>query len=68
MLPTIVAHHLDRDFDIAVRSGMHCTPLAHQSIGTLEEGTVRFSMGWFNTNGDVDEALMALNRIARDYS
>ena len=30
---------------IAVRSGLHCAPLAHESAGTLETGTVRISFG-----------------------
>ncbi|MCL1874598.1 MAG: aminotransferase class V-fold PLP-dependent enzyme, partial [Clostridiales bacterium] len=64
--PTLTAFYLDRDFDIAVRSGMHCTPLAHKAMDTLEEGTVRFSMGWFNTDEDIDKALIALNKIARN--
>jgi selenocysteine lyase/cysteine desulfurase len=32
--------------DIAVRAGLHCAPLAHESAGTLETGTVRISFGW----------------------
>jgi cysteine desulfurase family protein len=64
--PKLTAFYLDRDFDIAVRSGMHCTPLAHKAMDTLEEGTVRFSMGWFNTDEDIDKALIALNKIARN--
>jgi selenocysteine lyase/cysteine desulfurase len=31
---------------IAVRAGLHCAPLAHESAGTLESGTVRISFGW----------------------
>ena len=31
---------------IAVRAGLHCAPLAHESAGTLETGTVRVSFGW----------------------
>ena len=30
---------------IAVRAGLHCAPMAHQSAGTLETGTVRVSFG-----------------------
>jgi selenocysteine lyase/cysteine desulfurase len=30
---------------IAVRAGLHCAPLAHESAGTLETGTVRVSFG-----------------------
>ena len=31
---------------VAVRAGLHCAPLAHESAGTLERGTVRISFGW----------------------
>lgn len=34
------------DLGIAVRAGLHCAPLAHESAGTLETGTVRVSFGW----------------------
>ena len=33
------------DRGIAVRSGLHCAPLAHESVGTLDTGTVRVSFG-----------------------
>ena len=33
------------DHGIAVRAGLHCAPLAHESAGTLETGTVRVSFG-----------------------
>ena len=34
---------------VAVRSGLHCAPLAHESAGTLPDGTVRLSFSAFNT-------------------
>lgn len=58
------AYLLDHDFDIAVRPGIHCSPLAHKTIGTLERGTVRFSIGYFNTKKDIDRALDALYRLS----
>ena len=39
---------------IAVRAGLHCAPLAHQSAGTLEAGTVRASVSAFNTPREVE--------------
>ena len=59
-----VADILDRDFSIAVRSGLHCAPLAHRSLGTLETGCVRFSFGYFTTKKDLDRAIFALHKIA----
>ena len=40
---------------ICVRAGLHCAPLAHESAGTLETGTVRFSLSAFNTEREILE-------------
>lgn len=49
---------------IAVRAGLHCSPLAHRSAGTEEGGTVRMSFSAFNHSGEVDETLRILrNRL-----
>ncbi len=37
-------------------AGLHCAPLAHESAGTLETGTVRFSLSAFNTDREIFEA------------
>lgn len=63
-----VAFALDKGFEIASRSGLHCSPDAHKTIGTLDVGTVRLSMGFFNTGEDIDAALEAISHIAREYS
>ncbi len=57
---------LDSQYQIATRSGIHCSPLAHQTLGTLEQGVVRFSLGYFNTESDIDEAIKALIEIANN--
>jgi len=54
---------LGRDYDIAVRAGLHCAPLAHRTVGTLERGTVRFSFSPFNTHREVDSAVRAVARL-----
>jgi len=54
---------LDGDYGIAVRTGLHCAPLVHEDLG-LTDGTVRFSLGLFNTPGDVAWALHAMAEIA----
>lgn len=58
----LVAAALDEK-GIVTRSGLHCAPLAHQSLGTFPEGTVRFSFGSFNMAEEIDEALNALELI-----
>lgn len=55
---------LDADFHIAVRVGLHCAPLAHHHLGTLQRGAVRFSPGFFNTPEDIDAAVEALASLA----
>jgi cysteine desulfurase family protein len=66
--PSQIGFTLDRDFDIAVRVGLHCAPLAHRTIGTFPEGTVRVSPGIFNTSGDIDCFLSAMNEIVSGRS
>jgi selenocysteine lyase/cysteine desulfurase len=41
---------------IAVRAGLHCAPLAHQTAGTFRQGTVRFSFSPFLTPGQMEQA------------
>jgi cysteine desulfurase family protein len=60
-----VGHRLDVEYDIMVRTGLHCSPLAHTTLGTFETGTVRFSFGYYNTAEQVDAAVRALGKIAR---
>lgn len=55
---------LDQAFDIAIRAGLHCAPDAHTMLGTLEKGTMRISLGYFNTENDIDSILTALASIA----
>jgi len=56
---------LDGDFNIAVRSGLHCAPLVHQHLGTAPNGTIRFSLGIYNHKEHIDAAIDAMSRIAR---
>lgn len=61
---TEVAHVLDRAFDIAVRAGLHCSPLAHEAINTFPDGCVRVSLGAFNTKNDIDKLIDSLEVIS----
>lgn len=62
--PSDVGYALDRSFNICVRTGLHCAPSAHRTIGSFPQGTVRFSMGIYNTEDDVEKAIDALTWIA----
>jgi cysteine desulfurase family protein len=57
---------LDRSFQIAVRPGLHCAPDAHQTLGTLQGGTVRISPGYFNTEEEIETCLQAIASIAKE--
>lgn len=61
-----VSYLLDQAFNIAVRSGLHCAPLAHKTLGTLEQGTVRFSIGYYNTKDEVDKVIDAIEKISKE--
>ena len=54
----------DQSFGIMARTGLHCAPSAHHTLGTFPAGTVRFGFGWFNTEADVDAAIGALRAVA----
>lgn len=60
-----LASLLDQDYGICVRSGLHCSPLAHRTLGTLRRGVVRASFSYLNTAEDVDALLHALSEISR---
>lgn len=48
---------------IQVRAGFHCAPWAHDVLGTASQGTLRISLGVFNTSDDVDTIVAGLNRL-----
>ncbi|HAZ31584.1 MAG TPA: cysteine desulfurase [Dehalococcoidia bacterium] len=56
---------LDQAFDIKVRTGLHCAPVAHKILGTYPSGTIRLSPGYFNTAEEIDFCLQAIEKIAR---
>lgn len=49
---------------IAVRSGMHCAPSAHEKLGTLTQGTVRVSPSVFTTNEEINRFLQVTRQIS----
>jgi len=55
---------LDVDHNILTRTGLHCAPLIHQHHGTAPRGTVRFSVGPFNTEEHIQAAVTAIGEIA----
>ncbi len=56
---------LDVDYDIACRTGLQCAPKVHVGIGTFDmHGTVRLSIGAFNTDAEIETAIAAVKEIA----
>jgi selenocysteine lyase/cysteine desulfurase len=58
-----VGAFLDVDHDILTRTGLHCAPLIHEHYGTAPRGTVRFSVGPFNTEEHILAAVRAVETI-----
>jgi cysteine desulfurase family protein len=58
---------LDTSFDVMLRSGLHCAPDAHRTLGTFGfGGTIRVSPGFFNTEGDIARCIDGIAEIARE--
>ena len=62
---TTVGDVLSKSYDICTRSGLHCAPLMHNYLKTLEQGTVRASLGAGNTIRDVRSLLYAVGKISK---
>jgi selenocysteine lyase/cysteine desulfurase len=60
-----VANILDAEYNISVRAGLHCAPLMHRHLGTLQQGAVRASFGYDNTDADVEKLIEAVYNIAK---
>jgi cysteine desulfurase / selenocysteine lyase len=63
--PEDVGAILDADFNIAARVGLHCAPLLHEALGTVHRGAIRFSIGHFNTEMDIDRLIQAMGQISK---
>ncbi|HET7038125.1 MAG TPA: aminotransferase class V-fold PLP-dependent enzyme, partial [Thermomicrobiaceae bacterium] len=63
--PVDIGAALDSSFGIACRTGLHCAPDACKALGASPGGTVRFSPGYFTTEAEIDQALEAVEQLAR---
>ena len=57
---------LSSKYDIATRGGLHCAPLMHEELGTLDDGLLRVSFSHFSSKKEIDELLFALKNISAD--
>lgn len=55
---------LDYEYGIIMRSGTHCTPMAHKTLGTLNTGACRLSPGLFTTEEEIIAVIKAIENIA----
>ncbi|SDC49741.1 aminotransferase class V-fold PLP-dependent enzyme [Halanaerobium congolense] len=58
-----LAFKLQHEYNIQLRGGLHCAPLLHKFLGTDNQGMLRLSPGYFNTEAEVDEFLNILETI-----
>lgn len=61
---TQVAEILDKKYDICVRGGLHCSPIAHKAIGTFPDGCVRVSFSCFTSKDELRILVKAINDIS----
>lgn len=61
-----VADALAEEYGIATRAGAHCAPRAHEALGTVEQGAVRFSVSYFTTEDEIDTAIRAVRDLAEE--
>ncbi len=58
-----VSTQLDYKYGVVTRSGLHCAPLAHRTIGTFESGSCRLSPGYFSSTEDIETVIRAVYEI-----
>ena len=61
-----VSDELNVEYGIVTRPGAHCAPLMHKALGTVEQGAVRFSFSYYNTEEEVNAAIRAVRELARE--
>src|SRR5699024_2304479 len=62
-----VAMILDSHYNIAVRAGLHCSPLTHETLKTMDEVIIRVSLSRYNTKEEVQSFVQAIEEIVTAY-
>ena len=60
----VLASRLSERYGVESRPGLHCSPLAHRTLGTFPEGALRLSPGYFTTEEEIDITIDALRELA----
>ena len=61
-----ISDALFEQYGIATRPGAHCAPLMHKTLGTVDQGAVRFSFSHYNTKEEIKIAVAALRELAQE--
>jgi len=61
-----ICGRLSNEFSVASRAGLHCSPMAHRTLGTITKGLLRFSVGYFNTKEEISEAVSSLESCLKN--
>ena len=59
----VAAFELEQRAGIMTRVGLHCAPLAHRSLHTFPEGTVRFAFSASNTRDEIDRCIQVMKEL-----
>ena len=62
----LFGEELSHRWDIALRSGLHCAPLAHETAGTIDTGTIRISFGPMNRRQDAEILAEAVELLSEE--
>lgn len=62
----LIADALYQEAGLALRCGLHCAPLAHRTLGTYPQGTVRFSFSFSSTPQEVSLAVAAVRKVVTE--
>ena len=58
-----IAFALEQDYGIMTRVGLHCAPMAHQTLHTMPQGTIRFAFSHFNTVEEIDQCIAGFREL-----
>ena len=58
-----IAFALEQDYGIMTRVGLHCAPMAHQTLHTMPQGTIRFAFSHFNTTEEIDQCISGFREL-----
>ncbi len=61
-----LSFELDNTYGIKNRSGLHCAPLAHETVGSYPSGSIRLSVSYFNKKSELDYTLKAISDISKN--